>query len=83
MVNTVIKVKNIRIRLDKTLEQAGITRNELATRMGTKFQTVDNYYKNRVVRYDSDLLVRMCIALNCNIEDIIEIIEIPDSEPET
>ncbi len=76
----VMKMKKIRIRLDKTLASAGIARNELARRIGTKFQTVDQYYKNRVVRYDSDLLLRMCIALDCNIEDVVEIVDVPDDK---
>ena len=58
--------------LDKYLTEKGITRYELAKRTGIKFQIVDNYYKNKVVRYDSDLLDRFCRALNCNISDIIE-----------
>ena len=39
---------------------------------GIKFQIIDNYYKNKVVRYDSDVLDRICKALNCDISDLIE-----------
>ena len=45
---------------------------ELAKRIDVKFQTVDRYYKNRVVRYDSYILDRICTALNCKLCDIIE-----------
>ncbi|MBE6635424.1 MAG: helix-turn-helix transcriptional regulator, partial [Ruminococcaceae bacterium] len=40
-----------------------------------KFQTIDRYYKNRVVRYDSYILDRICAALGCSICDIIEYVK--------
>ena len=62
----------IKLTLDKCLENKGITRYELSKRTGIRFQIIDNYYKNKVVRYDSDVLNRICIALNCDISDILE-----------
>lgn len=62
----------IRLTIDKYLDQCGITRYELAKRTGVKFQTIDRYYKNRVVRYDCYILDRICAALSCDISDIIE-----------
>ena len=65
----------VRLTLDKYLEKCGITRYELAKRIDVKFQTVDRYYKNKVVRYDSYILDRICSALNCNISDIIKYVK--------
>lgn len=65
----------IRICLDKTLEKQGITRYELAKRSGIQYQIVDNYYKNKVQRYDGYVIERICDALNCGICDVIEIIK--------
>lgn len=64
---------NIRIALDDILRSQKITRYELAKRSGVGYQTIDNYYKNRVIRYDRDILLKMCIALNCEINDIIKV----------
>lgn len=61
----------IALTLDKYLEKTKITRYELCKRTGIRFQIIDNYYKNKVVRYDSDILNRICMALNCDISDII------------
>lgn len=61
----------IQLTLNKYLDEHGITRYELAKRAGIRFQIVDNYYKNKVVRYDSDILNRMCDALECDISDLI------------
>ena len=62
----------IRICLDKILTKANISRYELAKRTGIRYQIIDNYYKNKVVRYDSFVLDKICFALNCDISDIIE-----------
>ena len=66
-------MSRIRICLDKLLPQKNITRYELSKRTGIRHQIIDNYYKNRVVRYDSALLLKMCIALDCTIDELIEI----------
>ena len=65
----------VKLTLDKYLEKRGITRYELAKRVDVKFQTIDRYYKNRVVRYDSYILDRICTALECNVSDIIEYVK--------
>lgn len=61
----------IRLQIDKCLKEAGITRYELAKRTGIRFQIIDNYYKNKVIRYDSYVLDRICHALDCTVSDLI------------
>lgn len=65
----------VRIRLDKHLETLGITRYEVSKRTGIKFQTIDNYYKYKVIRYDSHILAQICTRLECGIGDIIEFVQ--------
>lgn len=62
----------IRIKLDKTLESKNMSRYELAKKTGIQYQIIDNYYKNKVKRYDSYVLDRICDALQCDISDVIE-----------
>ncbi len=62
----------IRLTLDRALEACGMTRYELARRTGIQYQIVDNYYKNKVKRYDSYVLDRFLSALDCEISEIIE-----------
>ena len=62
----------IRLTLEKYLTEKQITRYELSKRTGIRFQIIDNYYKNKVTRYDSDVLDRICRALSCDITDLIE-----------
>ena len=62
----------VQLTLDAQLKKCGITRYELSKRTGIIYHTIDSYYKNQVVRYDSYILNKICEALNCNISDIIE-----------
>ena len=63
----------IRLSLDTALESRNVSRYELAKRTGIQYQIIDNYYKNRVKRYDSFILEKICSCLDCNINEIIEI----------
>ena len=65
----------IRICLDKTLQRVGINRYELSKRSGVQYQIIDNYYKNRMKRYDAYVLDRICRALECEVSDIIEYVK--------
>ena len=62
----------IRIKLDECLRIKQVSRYELAKRTGIQYQIIDNYYKNKVKRYDGDVLNRICDALDCDVSDIIE-----------
>ena len=70
----------VRLTIDQYLDKRGMTRYELAKRTEVKFQTIDRYYKNRVVRYDSYILDRICAVLECNLCDIIEYVK-DDEDP--
>ena len=62
----------IKLTVDKYLDSHNITRYELSKRTGIRFQIIDNYYKNKVVRYDSYVLDKICTALECDISDVLE-----------
>jgi len=65
----------VRLRLAEYIDQKQITRYEISKRTEIKFHTIDKYYKNKVVRYDSYILDKICAALDCNISDIIEYVK--------
>ncbi len=64
----------VRIMLDELLQARGITRYRLSQMTDIKYQIIDNYYKNKVVRYDSYILSKICEALECEVGDIIRYI---------
>ena len=61
----------VRLTLDTALQERGITRYELAKQTEIRYPIIDNYYKNKVTRYDSYVLARICHALDCQISDIL------------
>ena len=63
------------LRLDKILEEKHMTRYALSRETGIIYHILDKYYKNKVTRYDGYLLAKMCEALDCEIDDLIEIIK--------
>ena len=65
----------IQITLDKALASRKISRYELAKRTGIQYQIIDKYYKNRVKRYDSFVLERICTALDCEVSDILKFVK--------
>lgn len=65
----------VKITLDRLLDERALSRYELAKRTGIQYQIIDNYYKNRVKRYDGYVLDRICEALDCSISDILEYIK--------
>lgn len=66
--------QKIRIALDEVLRERNMTRYQLSRLASINYQTIDNYYKNRVDRYDSTLLLKMCRALNCEVGDLVRIV---------
>ena len=59
------------LTLDVILQHRRISRYELAKRTGIRYPIIDNYYKNKVVRYDSYVLEKICTALDCTVSDLI------------
>lgn len=68
-------MKKIRLRLDILLQEAGINRLTLSKQTGIRYPVIDRYYKNTVRQYDSSVLLRICLALGCDIKDLLEIVD--------
>lgn len=61
----------IYINLDKILAEKNITYNRLANSIGTDFDLVSRYAKNKIVRTDLNILSRMCYVLDCDVSDLL------------
>ncbi|HWQ50824.1 MAG TPA: helix-turn-helix transcriptional regulator [Terriglobales bacterium] len=62
----------VRLKLKELLDARGMTRNHLARKIDTRFEVVDKWYKDQVENIDADILARICFALDCRVEDILE-----------
>lgn len=67
---------DIQITLQEVLDKNSKTRYWLAQKTGIHYKTIDSYYKNKIRRYEADSILKMCLALNCQVGDIIKIVEI-------
>lgn len=75
-----MEVVMVKLTLDKFLDEKNVTRYRLSKLTGIEFQTIDRYYKNTIIRYDSYVLSKICEALGCEIKDIL--VYIPDEPDE-
>ncbi len=67
-------MSSIRLTLAEALRAHKLNRYQLAKITGIPYQTLTRYFKNDITRYDSDVLLKVCIALDCEIDEIIEIV---------
>ena len=65
----------IRIAIDEALKEKQKTRYWLSQKTGIHYKTIDSYYKNKIKRYEADSILKMCLALECQVGDIIKIIK--------
>lgn len=65
----------IKITLDEILSARGKTRYWLSKETGIHYKTIDSYYKNKIKRYEADSILKICLALNCEVSDIIKVVK--------
>ena len=62
----------IRIKLDEMIEKQNISKNKLAHRAEMQRIQLNQFCKGTVTRLDTAVLARLCCALNCKIENLLE-----------
>ena len=62
----------IRIKLDEMIEKQNISKNKLAHRAEMQRTQLNQLCKGTVTRLDTAVLARLCCALNCKIENLLE-----------
>ena len=68
----------VELRLGEIIDERGISRNQLAKMIDARFEVVSKWYKGEVEKMDLDILARLCYALDCKAEDIVQYV--PDEE---
>lgn len=64
----------IKIKLDELIKQKGISKNRLSHKAEMQRTQLNNYCNNKITRLDTDVLARLCSALDCKIEDLLEFV---------
>ncbi len=70
---------NIRIKVNELIEAKGISKNKLAHRAEMQRTQLNQYCNNEITRLDTAVLARLCTALDCKIEDILEFVPADDN----
>lgn len=64
----------IRIKLEQLIKEANLSKNQLCHYAEMQRTQLNNYCNNTITRLDTDVLARLCTALDCRIEDLLEFI---------
>lgn len=67
--------QNVAIELcvKEVMDNKGVSISELSKIADIKYDIVKRYYYGEIVRYDSEVLKKFCIHLDCKIDDLIKI----------
>lgn len=67
-----IESGSIQFKLHRILKERKLSKNKLSVMSGVRFDTIHRFCKGDLSRIDLEILCRLCSALECEIEDIIE-----------
>ena len=70
----------VQIKLLDLITERGISKNKLAHLAQMERTQLNRYCNNQVRLIDMNVLSRLCTALECNIDDILEFIPAAESE---
>ena len=62
----------VKIKLNELLEKSGMSKNKLSHKAELQRTQLNNYCNNKITRLDTDVIARICSALDCKIEDLLE-----------
>lgn len=64
----------IKIKLAKLIKDRKISKNKLSHRAEMQRSQINHYCNEEITRLDTAVLARLCTALGCKIEDLLEFV---------
>lgn len=61
----------LEIRLNKLLQEKGLSKNKLSHKAEMNWKQIDNYCTNNITRLDVFVLCKLCTVLDCEIQDLL------------
>lgn len=61
----------MKISIQNKLKEKGMSRYELAKRIGVTYPTIDNIYKGTSTSIKFEILESICKELNCSLDEIL------------
>ena len=62
---------DIKFDIKSIMDKKGITINQVVKNTGLHHQVIKRYYDGTILRYDKDVLSKLCFVLDCNLDDIM------------
>lgn len=62
----------IRINLDELLKKNAMSKKKFAKAANMQRSQINHFCNNQITRLDTDVLCRICTALNCTIGELLE-----------
>ena len=75
--------KYVHIRIPELLKEKGISKTKLCKDLDLQRTNLNKYCRDNFKRIDATLLIKLCDYFQCEISDLLEIRELPDSTEET
>ncbi len=64
----------IHIKVAELIKERNLSKNKLSHRADMQRTQLNKYCNNQITRLDIDVLARLCTALDCKIEDLLEFV---------
>ncbi|MCI9640252.1 XRE family transcriptional regulator [Anaerotruncus sp. 80] len=64
----------IHIKVNDLIKERNLSKNKLSHRADMQRTQLNKYCNNQISRLDIDVLARLCTALDCKIEDLLEFV---------
>ncbi len=61
----------IHFDIKKMMKKRKLTKTQLAKRTGLHHQIIDRYYEGDIIRYDKEVLAKICYILDCSLDEIL------------
>lgn len=72
---TYIDYGYIKCNINELMSKNNLTKTQIARRTGIHHQTLERYMENSSIRYDSDILAKLCFVFKCTLNELITYIE--------
>lgn len=64
----------LKIHVKELMEKAGLNKYNLSHKARMNWKQIDSYCNNSITRLDTFVLCKLCNALDCEIQDLLEYI---------
>ena len=69
-------MKRIHMRIEELLGARGISKNQICKDLDIPRGNFNRYCRDEFQRIDANLVVKLCGYLNCEIQELLEIVEV-------